>query len=303
VEKKINHLGIIANPAAGRGRVERNLSRIKKFLEENKIPHTLKISQYPGHSKELVRELVKEKVDSIIAIGGDGTINEISNSILDYNVPLGLIPMGSGNDYAKMIYPDISWKNLFTSFPTAEIKYYDVGEVYVGKERFIFVNGLGIGFDAEVVKNLSRIKFLTGDLLYLVAVLMTFHQYRSIDLEIEWDDKKIGKKVFLFTVGCGKYLGGGFKLHPEADVEDGLFEISIIEEVGLIKFLTTIPKVFKGTHLGEKEVFYTRGKEVLIKGKRFNFHMDGELYTRPVEEIKVSVLEKALPLLIPSINA
>ena len=292
-------LGIIANPVAGKGRVERILPRIKKFMDEKSVPYILKISQYPGHSRQLLKELVKENIDAVIALGGDGTINEIANSILEYRIPLGLIPMGSGNDYAKMIYPDISWKALLISFSNAKIKYHDVGEVHVKNERLIFVNGLGIGFDTEVVKNLSRIKFLRGDLLYLASVLLTFREYRPVKLRIEWDENKVEKKILLCTIGCGKYLGGGFNLHPEADVEDGIFELSIIEEVGSFKFLTTIPKVFKGTHLNEKKVFYTKGKEISIKGKHFYFQMDGELYKEPVEEINISILPKILPILIP----
>ncbi len=291
-------IAVVLNPVAGGGRAIHFKDKIKKFLESHSIRYKLYLTKYQGEAVKLAYYLVKRGIDLLIAAGGDGTVNEVGQALVNTDIALFTIPLGTGNDYYKALFGKEDWREILLEALKGNFKKVDVGLIkWRGGERYFF-NGLGFGFDFQVLNAVSRFrkwKFLKGDLLYFVAVLKTFMGFEAMDFEIRLDTTAEMGKYMLVNIGCGQFLGGGFRLFPKADLNDGLLDISLIREVGIMKFLAKFPRVLKGVHIGEKEVSYFQAKEVLIKSSEFlNLQVDGEVLALNVKECVVSCLPSSI---------
>ena len=289
---------VIANPRAGRGRVQKKLSEVEAILRSLGLQYKLYITEKPGQATEYSKEILDSgKFDRIIILGGDGTINEVIQPLVGSDLPILPIPLGTGNDFVKFFYPFMKYDSLLAKKAFCDsIKAIDVGVVQSGNIKRFFVNGMGIGFDAEVLNTMKKIRFLRGDFLYTTAVIWTFLNFAGfqISAEIKGEVGFVSGRYLLFNIGNGRYLGGGFKLFPGAQIDDGLLDISIIESVSPTKFFTNFYKAFKGKHITLKEVHYFRGCELRIFSKNpLNIQVDGELISG-LKEITVSVKRHAL---------
>jgi YegS/Rv2252/BmrU family lipid kinase len=289
---------IIANPRAGRGRVQKKLKEVEAILGSLGLRYKLYITEKPGQATEYSKEILNSgKFDRIIILGGDGTINEVIQPLVGSDVPILPLPLGTGNDFVKFFYPFMKYDSLLAkkAFSNSS-KAIDVGVVQSGNIKRFFVNGMGIGFDAEVLNTMKKIKFLRGDFLYTTAVLWTFLNFTGfqINAEIKGEVDFVSGRYLLFNVGNGRYLGGGFKLFPVAQIDDGLLDVSIIDSVRPMKFFTNFYKAFKGKHVTLKEVHYFKGSELRIIAKSpLNIQVDGELISG-LKEITISIQRRAL---------
>lgn len=294
----IERVALLYNPHAGRGKVLKNLPIIESWLNSN-FKNWKKFSTLPGDTLRIVMEEVKDFGPQILFIaGGDGTLNQYVNVTQTY-FPIYIIPLGTGNDMARIIYKDLSLESVLLSFKNSQIKTHDVGiiEFEGGVRRF--VNGLGFGLDAKVVQILPTIKYLSGDLLYLYAVIKVLKNFKGQPFRIKYNGKVIEDEAIITTFGVGKYLGGGFLLHPKANPFDGKLEFSFIKRVSLMKFLTRIPSLMKGTHLKEKEVFYGRGENFEVESDDHLYsQLDGEFLNAGFKA-KIGTARGALPIYVP----
>jgi len=168
-----------------------------------------------------------------------------------------------------------------------------------GMKRY-FINGMGIGFDSEVLKNMKKIKLLKGDFLYTAAVIMTFFKFKGLKLKVTLNKikKTLEKHFLLFNVGNGQYLGGGFRLFPRAKLTDHLMDISMVTPVGVLEFFGSLLKAFKGTHIYRKEVSYLKDSEILIESDNpLVLQVDGELI-EGVKWLKLKVVPSCLKVSI-----
>lgn len=293
---------VIANPLAGRGRVYKKLEEVKKILNDLDLEYEIFQTERPGQAIDYAKEVLNSgKYRRIIILGGDGTINEVIQPLVGSNIQILPIPLGTGNDFVKFFYPYMKYDTILQekghSFKSKAV---DVGVVEYGKSRRYFINGMGIGFDAEVLNKMKRIKFLKGDFLYTTAVLWTFLSFKGIELEAEMQGigGPVRGKFLLFNVGNGRYLGGGFKLFPKAKIDDGFLDVSLIETVRPFRFFTNFYKAFKGKHLVLREVHYFKTTEIhLVPHEPLSIQLDGELI-REVQELKISVLKSSLQVVI-----
>ncbi|MCX7682931.1 MAG: YegS/Rv2252/BmrU family lipid kinase, partial [Anaerolineae bacterium] len=232
---------VILNPAARRGTGVQSLPRIKRLLAEQGLEFDLVCTERPWHAAELAREAAQDGYDVIVAAGGDGTVNEVINGLMtvpsnsgnDGRPALGVLCVGQGNDFAYGTGIPLDLEAACQALARGHRRRVDVGRV-VGdgypKGRY-FGNGIGIGFDAVVGFEASRMTRLSGFPAYLVAVLKTVFLYYKAPLSrIEYDDQTIVQPSLMVSIMNGRRMGGGFYMAPDGEPDDGRFDLCIARE-------------------------------------------------------------------------
>ncbi len=285
---------IILNPHSGRGKAGKLRPKIEEALNQKNIDFNLVETQGQGHAEKLAQEAPPE-FDVVVVAGGDGTANEVANGLMKNPRPMGLIPTGSGNDFARAMGIPFQWQKAIDVLFQNQEKRIDVGWV---NGRY-FPNGFGVGFDALVVQESAKVTRLRGLLIYLYAVLKSIFFYSSPNLSILLDaDRKIESRIFMLTVGNGVSLGGGFLLTPNARNNDGIFDICVIHHLSKPQIFWHLPKVFWGGHVKIKQVEMLQAKELVVKSSEpVGGHVDGELVEMNDREFRVKIFPKALTII------
>lgn len=292
--KKHKKWGVVVNPAANSGRIKRSIPDFIKRLDSMGLDYELCFTEHPGHAVTLTNELAKH-VDSIIVAGGDGTVREVANAVVSKDVPILILPMGSGNDFHRTTFGKTNWENTLNLGINGKVVSVDVGVAEHANGKTVFVNGIGMGFDGLVVENLDKFRYLRGDLLYLMAVLYTFPKFNPPHIQAYSGDNLVyDGDVLLFSIGNGNYLGGGFYLFPEASTEDSLLDVAVVDKLSLPKFLRKLPKAYRGTHLNEPEVHYFQVQSLrVVSPHHLPVHADGDHIGR-FTHLEVIVKPKSL---------
>ena len=291
----------VLNPEAGKGAGRKVGILLEQLLPGFGKSHELVRTERAGHATEIARSTTSPFV---VAVGGDGTLNEVANALVGSQKTIGIIPAGSGNDFIRSIGIPRSVQLALECLKTGRGRVIDAGRVQTGKdvngsiqdapERY-FVNGVGIGFDASVARRVSEIKHLRGTLLYLLAVLQTLGKYKSPEFHGTTDDRTWRSRELLVAAGNGRCAGGGFYLTPEARVDDGLLDVCIIDDVSIPRILRLIPTVLGGKKVQDECVTYLRSKGLALRSSDvFNVHADGEIVGREVNSVKVGIVPSAL---------
>ncbi len=299
------HTLLILNPASGRGMGRKLRTRIERALRAAGVRFELAETTGPGHALGLARDAAHARIERIICAGGDGTLHEAANGLLQgpagddgaTRTALGTIPIGTGNDFAKLLGVfKLPPETAAMRMAHAETRRFDVGSV-IGER---FVNSLGIGFDAEAVRQSNKITRLNGIAVYLVAVYKTFVLFRAPVLEVRSEPHSETGPMMMLECSIGVSAGGGFYLTPQADPSDGLLDVCLIRKVGLLKFLKYVPRVLKGTHtqLDEVAMFRTPSLRIRSTEAPLLLHLDGELREPEPREIEVTLEPKRLRALV-----
>ena len=280
---------IILNPEAGRGKGRELQARLIAAAHSNGWEAEVRTTTHRGHEAELAAQARREGWPMVIAVGGDGTVHGTANGLLadgPTDVVLGHVPIGTGNDYARTIgMPRARVEQNLATVLQGKPRRFDVGRM--GDEYF--VNALGAGFDAEVVRQTRGIKRLKGFPLYLAGVYKTFASFRVPEFEVSTDEHHERARMMLLEVAIGPTVGGGFRLTPDAVPDDGWFDVCVIRRIGALKFVRYVPTVVRGRHTQLPEVTIFRSKRVTITGvsEPLLLHLDGEL--RRAEERSITV--------------
>jgi diacylglycerol kinase (ATP) len=281
----MSEIKVIANPLAGRGRGQHTITYVSKALPKKGLPFNLVQTEYPGHATELARLAVAEGYKTIVALGGDGTINEVVNGLCmdlgnDPNpadvVKLGIIPAGSGNDFAYAVGLPPKAPEALDRLAQGTSRLVDMGRI---NDRF-FAYGVGIGFDAEVNIESQKIKWLRGMMLYLIALLkVLIFQNKSYELEITFDDTRLIQQAMMVSVANGRRYAGAFLITPDAQVDDGLLNLCIVSPLSRLDMLRFMPLVFKGYHTNLKVVKLFSARQIKVKSSSpLVSHVDGEVF-------------------------
>ena len=241
---------------------------------------------YPTHATELAQQAGEQGYDMIIAMGGDGTVHEVVNGIMqlpeDKRPILGVVPVGSGNDFAHAIGIPMESDHALDHALKSQPSTIDLGVMTDehGRKEY-FDNTLGIGFDTIVTIRSHKLPFLRGFAMYLTAVLQTiFLNNTPVKMQIETDDKKWEQSNLLLTLCNGPREGGGFLIAPDAKVDDGILHYAMIVNVSRLMMLRIVPEVMNGTHGKFKEVTLGSCKTMKITADSpMYIHADGEIYT------------------------
>jgi len=241
---------------------------------------------YPTHATELAEQAGGQGYDMVIAIGGDGTVHEIINGIMhlpeNQRPILGVVPVGSGNDFAHAIGVPLQSDYALAHALKGEPSYIDVGVMTDehGRKEY-FDNTLGIGFDAVVTIRSHKLPILRGFLMYLTAVLQTIIlNHDPSNMQIEADGKSWEQSNLLLTMCNGPREGGGFLIAPEAKIDDGILHYAMIKKVSRLMMFRLVPEVMKGTHGNFKQVLLGSCRKMNVSADRpMYIHADGEIYT------------------------
>lgn len=268
----------IINPVAGGGKAQKLIPTIEKIMDETRIKYDIVLTTKPKDAIKISKESIQKGYNNIVAVGGDGTVNEVAMGILESgNGTLGIIPSGTGNDLARTLKIPFTPKEAIEVIIKGNKKKMDVGLV----NNSLFLNIASIGFDSEVVKNTQKIKKrIKLGIAYVIGVLETLIIFKDKKIKLEIDDIPIDKNILLVAVGNGKYYGGGLKILPMAIMEDGYFHVCIINRVSKIKLFFLFPSIFKGKHVKFKkhvDIFKAKKIRVITEDKTF-LNVDGEIY-------------------------
>jgi YegS/Rv2252/BmrU family lipid kinase len=279
----------IVNPIAGNGHGKKIIPILKAKIEEYKIPGEIVISEYHGHASELAEKYANDACSHIIAVGGDGTMNEVAKMLLDKKeIVKGIIPAGTGNDFNQILgFPDRFEDKHWEIFFKQNVINMDYGTC----NDTPFLNGMGLGFDAVVAaKNYvapGETK-MGGKGKYLKAILGTLFFFKEYVVKVDNDGTTEEMDCFINTISIGRRYGGGFYLTPHALANDGLLDVCMVKKLGLFKRLDILIKVSKGAHTKDKKVhYYTTKKFKVDFGQEVPFHVDGEVFYAQKFDVKI----------------
>lgn len=269
-------IALLVNPAAGKGRAVTIAEKVADKLRRAGIGMELYFTQWP--------ETLNGYSD-VFLIGGDGTLNYFINAYPACNLPVALFAAGSGNDFAWKLNGKQNWEESYATAMSGEVIPVDAG-ICNGQ---YFINGVGIGFDGQVVKSMGRKKLISaGHFAYLFTVLKEILIYQSMAVKINRDDIYTNAKVFMISIANGSRYGGGFMVAPQAIINDGLLDLVTVNKLGLLARLKYLPAIEKGKHLHLSFMESTTCKSVHIESDSIiPAHLDGELLEAASFEIHI----------------
>jgi diacylglycerol kinase (ATP) len=301
-----NSTKIIVNPNADLGRAWRWAADLRPTLDEfGGADWTGTV--YPTHAVELARQAAQDGYELIIAAGGDGTVHEIINGLMQVpaqNRPrLGIVPLGSGNDFSSAVGMDtrseVAIRQIFTGKP----RFIDVGLLKDARGRIEYwSNAVGIGFDATVVIRSRQVPLVRGFLVYLVAVLQTILlNHEAPRLSIQTDRERWEEEMVLLVLCNGGREGGGFKICPPASPFDNVFHYTGVSRLSRPAMLSLLPRFMKGTHMNSSRVRLGQFNQLQLSSDRpLNIHTDGEIFAGfggDVRQLSVELMPNALEIM------
>ncbi len=288
----------ITNPIAGNGYGQQIIPELEKKIKEYGIPGEIVLTEYHGHATELAEKYAAEGYGFIIAVGGDGTMNEVGKVLLErQDITTGIIPAGTGNDFVQILgFPDRFDEEHWKIFFERNCIRMDYGLC----NGIPFLNGMGLGFDAEVAaKNYVEPGGETrmgGKGKYIRAILGTLFFFREYHVTFRSEGKEEESDCFINTISNGRRYAGGFFLTPHALANDGLLDVCMIRKLGLLKRLDILMKVPKGAHTDDKKVYYYKTPKVEVDFKQeVPFHVDGEVSY--ASRFVVEIMPARIPIL------
>jgi diacylglycerol kinase (ATP) len=294
-EKNGTRWAFIINPVAGRGKTVKYIAYLQKCKHDLHPEIDLFVTERPGHATEICNSLIRNGYRRFVAVGGDGTFNEVVQSLVPKkNCVLGIFPSGSGNDYA----PGAGFPDHYEPWELADLFRCREVPVDVGKcNGRYFLNNVGFGFDAKVATDFSNAKHNLGKINYWYFVIKNIFFFRPSRFIMTFGKEKISLKSLLVSFGIGRRCGGGFQLTPRALINDALMDICIIENTGVFGRVMKLAGVAMKKHIGSKGVHYILAKSAKIEFDRdVNAHLDGETFMG--RKFDITLIPGAVRLLV-----
>ncbi|MFO7893067.1 MAG: diacylglycerol kinase family lipid kinase [Longimicrobiales bacterium] len=303
---------VILNPTSGAGHAQRMSEHILVGLERRGFDVELVATTASREGVRLGLEAARARVDMVIAAGGDGTVHEVANGLLTAlsqgvdGPVLGVLPVGTGNDFAKLIGPLRDLDRSLDILVDGELRRFDACVAEWNEHRHWFDNAAGTGIDVEVVRQIFRKRGRAGNatIKYLQAVLKSLVTYKAVPLRIRMDDTVIERDTMIIVAGNGRSVGGGFYVTPDAEPRDGLFDICVVRELSFLGALPVLGRVLRGAHTDHKKVEMYRAAEVEIEAlgpDPLFFQLDGELHEPPnARTLTLQMVPAALPVMVGS---
>ena len=292
---------LILNPAAGRGRARQLLPPIVGELKARGVDVDAAQTRMAGEATDLAQRAKDDGFPLVIAAGGDGTIHEVVNGLARAAGEavigtFGIIPIGSGNDFVKMLTVPLDWRTACATIAEGKTRRVDVGRV----NGEISTNNIGVGFEAQVGLEARTIKWARGDAIYVAALAQTLlRSYRTPRVTITLDDETWTQNITLISICNGRNAGGAFIMAPQAEITDGLFDVCIGRAMSKREILALVPHVMKGTHINREPVRMARARRVTITSDDpLPMHADGETVGSDYQrEIVAEVLPQKLEVI------
>ncbi|MGI8583298.1 MAG: diacylglycerol/lipid kinase family protein [Chitinophagaceae bacterium] len=266
---------LLINPLTNNKRIEKIVAQISAVLSENKVLFISFIASWPQEIN-----IYKE----VWLIGGDGTLNYFLNFYKNIAIPIVIFKGGTGNDFATRLYGKLSIIGQINKVLISEPRSVDAAECNGRK----FINGVGIGFDGEVLKSIKAIRLLGGHLGYLWIVLRKIFSFREKNYQIQYDNNNLSAKYLLVMIANSTTTGGGFMVSPEAKIDDGKLNMILCKPLPVLKRLKYLPVIEKGKHLDKEFILHKEVSEIkIVCDKETLAQIDGELISGKIFDIKI----------------
>lgn len=301
---------VILNPWAGKGSAGQRRGELEQALRNVDVQFDIIVTHARGGAIELTYQAIDRGYESIVAVGGDGTINEVVNGIVGsrerfgHEAALGIVPFGTGSDFIKVLdgvdANDLS--GAVRRLAVGKERLIDVGRINVEAgsrelQRY-FINGLGMGIDAQVAVESNKITGMRGFAVYLLSVIRALAIYKAPLMSVKFDDYEVRRRLMFASVANGRCQGGGFWLTPEALIDDGVLDLCIVDRMRLDQAIRNIPRLMDGSHTQMRWV--TMGKARHIEASCHGgipVATDGEVVATDAHRVVVDVLPGAIRLL------
>jgi diacylglycerol kinase (ATP) len=278
---------VIVNPVAGAYSTRRKWPLISRLLKRIGLRFDFEYTEGVGHAIELARVAASDGYRFLVAVGGDGTVNEVANGILystnTANTALGIISTGTGSDFIRSAGISRDYATACSALTSSKRLSIDVGVVeYQNKGKTLkrfFINAAGVGFDAAVVRETERLpKFFGGTVPYVAGLLRTLLTYKNKSVVVRVGDEVENHRVLNVAVANGGYLGGGMHIAPEAELGDSLLDMVMVGDMGKFELIKELPTVYKGTHINHPKVRMKKATHITIESPEpVLVYADGEL--------------------------
>ncbi len=292
---------LIANPQAHNGRAAKLVQPVIEALNEQGITVEARMTEARGHGIDLVREADLSDMDAILAMGGDGTVFETLNGLFRRDeptgLPLGIIPVGTGNAFVRDFGLDNQqWREAIRIIGQGNRRTVDVGRFTCKHDIWYFLNIIGLGFVSDVCETAHRLKKL-GNLSYSIGVLHRTIRLNTIPLDMDMDGQTLKRDAVFIEISNSRYTSN-FLMAPEAKLDDGLLDVTILNRVSRTRLITAFPRIFKGTHveLPQVETFQIRQLTIRTEKPRL-LTPDGELLGQ--SPVSIQCLPGALEVFAP----
>ena len=304
----MHKIRMIYNPEADRGRSYQVAGDLHQLSAEWGGADWIG-TDYPGHAGELALAALEAGYETVVALGGDGTVHEVVNGLMQAEASrrprMGVVPLGSGNDFAGgagiPLDPPTALRRIFQEHAARPI---DVGRITDSSGRTEYwCNALGMGFDAAINIQARSIPGLHGFAMYLAAVIRTIIlRYDRPQLEIEIDGKGRSGRFLMLTLGNGTREGGGFRTTPDAKMDDGWLDYLLVDDMPRWKMLRLIPEVMRGTHGRFREAHLGRFRELKVQSDiALPIQADGEMfapYAADIRGVEIRIEPRALQVIV-----
>ncbi|MDP9266589.1 MAG: diacylglycerol kinase family lipid kinase [Chloroflexota bacterium] len=265
----------IVNPAAGSGRAASLAPRLARLLRDAGLRTDVVQLPLPGEGPRLAAEAAAEGYDTVIAVGGDGTANEVANGLVGTRAALALFPMGSGNDFARALdYPGRA-RDLPAFLARGSRRTIDVGEA----NGRVFLNVAGVGIDGEVAERAkAHARVIGSRLAYVTASVTSIGVYRPLQMSVRLDGEERSGRFLVAIASNGTHFGRGMRCAPAARLDDGLLDVTLAGALGTLASLRALARLYKGTHVDGHSIVASRARAVDIELERTSAaEIDGDV--------------------------
>jgi YegS/Rv2252/BmrU family lipid kinase len=286
-------LALLVNPASAGGKTLKLLPVVEQALDARRAGFRVQRTKGLEHGVEQAL-LAIEAGEVPVVISGDGLLGAVGGAMAGSQTPLGIIPGGRGNDLARVLGVPTDPEQAVATLFAGHSRRIDVGEA--NGKRFLGI--VSVGFDSECNRRANEVKLIRSNLVYVYSLFRTLVGWKPARFTIRVDDERTRLSGYSVSVANNSTFGGGMRIAPDADLEDGLFDVIAIGEVGKLRFLANLPKVFKGTHVNGEDVQVFRASHLELSASRaFPVYADGEHLTDLPAALRV--LPRALSVLVP----
>lgn len=284
------NLLLIYNPASGFGRAKKKLTQIESLCKQKAMVCDLRLTCHRGHAIEMAKDADFEAYDGLIAAGGDGTLFEVINGYFQNSsqkrIPLGVLPVGTGNAFARDLGLDVSrWQQAIDIIRDNQTKRVDVGRFRTQGQDYYYLNILGVGLVARITKLAHRLKLL-GNFSYTFSTVLQMLFLKSYTIRIEIDGEIFERENIFVEISNTRYTSN-FLIAPDAKNDDGLLDVILLGKCSRRRLLRNFPKIFTGEHTTLDEIETYQAKKIHITTNNSEYLTpDGELLGKTPVEIE-----------------
>ncbi len=305
---------VILNPTSGRGSGSRSIEAIRAAMAEAGVEFDLELTTRPGEAIIMAANAQARGYPIVAAAGGDGTINEVINGMAQATptgapvATLAILPVGTGNDFSDMVGAPRKLITAAQAIRRGNTRQVDLGHAQIetaqGSISRYFDNNVGLGLEAQVTLESRKITWLRGFAVYLLAVFKSLRAFQYPHTQIEWIDaqghpQRVDQPSLMVSIGNSRRTGGGFYITPDAELDDGLLDVGIVQSLSVPKVLMLLPQVMIGAHRNHPAIRLVRCRSLVLQcAPSTPLHTDGEVLSSQAHALSVTLEPRRLHVIV-----